>query len=115
MKVILTIFSGLMALFTGGCGLLLGGSLGLVSLILLGIAALNLLMILAMYGYTGPMRPAFITLIVADLVVAGGLLLLGFVGSISDPSVLPLAMLLAGAFLVKAGLSYGVMRQLHGQ
>ena len=70
------------------------------------IVIANLLMIAAMWGMPGQMRALFIAMAVLDVAVA---LLLGGVvlaESGSDPGLLLWGLLIAAAFLVKAGLSY---------
>ena len=115
MKVFLTILCGLMVLLAGGCTLAIGSGGGIVSLVLAGIVALNVLMIAAMYGYSGPMRPAFITLAVADVLVAIGVMALALSLSVNDAATIQLAALIAAGFLLKAGLTWAMQRRMRAQ
>ena len=111
MKVLLSILCGTIILFVGGCVVTLGGDGGLLAAVSWGIVVLNALMIAAMWGISGPLRPVFIGMAVIDVAVAmllGGLTLT-YAGS--DPDMLRWGLLTALAFLVKAGLSVAVSRR----
>ena len=113
MKILLTILCGLMILLSGGCVVAIGGSgLNMIVLLNLLIIVPNILMILAMYGLSTPMRPVFILLAIADLVIAllvGGLTIMYSAG---DGQVFGFGLLISGAFLLKAFLTWSASRQL---
>ena len=112
MKVLLSILCGTIILFVGGCVVTLAGDGWWLAVISWGVVALNVLMIAAIWGISGPMRPLFIGMAILDVAVAlmlGGLTLT-YAGS--DPDMLRWGLLTAAAFLVKAGLSVAVSRQV---
>lgn len=111
MKVLLTIFCGLAILLAGGCVLLTGRELGPIGLLNFAIIVPNALMIAAMYGLSGPMRPVFITFALIDI----GLALLVMVVALSEPSdqtVMTFAVLIAALFVAKAVLTFKVSGRL---
>jgi hypothetical protein len=115
MKVLLSILCGTIIVFVGGCVVTLAGDGGWLSIIAWTVVVLNVLMITAMWGVSGPMRPVFIGMAVIDLAVAlvlGGVTLT-YAGG--DPDMLRWGLLTALAFLVKAGLSVAVSRQVKDQ
>jgi hypothetical protein len=74
-KILLSIFCVLIILFGGGCGLMLssmGG--GTPSLILIGAAVLNLIIVITLWSASGPWRSVFWALGAIDLLLAVGLL-----------------------------------------
>lgn len=103
MKVLLTVFCVLIILFAGGCGIIVSslGS-GTPSLILLGAAALNLIIVITLWSATGPWRPAFWALGVIDLLLAVGLLV-AFGKDARDLA--PFLFLLCAAFGLKGALT----------
>jgi hypothetical protein len=115
MKVLLFILAALMILLAGGCAIVAGREIGIASLILWGVVVLNALLIAAMLGYSGPMRPVFIILMVLDVGVV--LLVLGLAISqgTTDQAVWMGALLISAAFAAKAGLTYGVYRRMKAQ
>ena len=111
MKILLSILCGIIVLFVGGCVMSLGGGGGPIIWASWAIVIANLLLIAAMWGMPGPMRALFIAMAVLDVAVA---LLLGGVvlaESGSDPGLLFWGLLIAVAFLVKAGFSYKMSRR----
>ena len=80
MKIILAIFCGLMVLFAGGCALILVSGSGYngmfqslpMAVIPGGIAALNVLVLLALFGARKPQGWAFYVLAVVDVLVDPG-------------------------------------------
>jgi hypothetical protein len=73
MKIVLTIFCVLLAVFGGGCAIMLGGQVGPLVLLPLGILVFNGLILAALWGWKKPWRPAFYILGVIDLLIALGL------------------------------------------
>lgn len=111
MKVVLTILCSLMILLAGGCVIMTAGSgMGVIGLINLLIIVPNALMIAAIYGFSGPMRPVFIAFAIVDVAVA--LLVGGLTLSVagSDEQILFIGLLITFAFLLKAGLSWRFRR-----
>ena len=120
MKIILAIFCGLMVLFAGGCALILiadgsyssgSGSVAL-SVVPGGVAALNVLMLLGMFGKKEPQRWAFYTLAGVDVLAAALLLVLSLslAGQMGDIFVLTIPLI--GVLLLKAWLTMRVVRQM---
>lgn len=103
MKVLLTIFCALIILFAGGCGLIaLAGGIGTPSIILFGAAALNIIVIITLWGAAGPWRSAFWALGAIDLLLAVGLLV-AFGSQARDLA--PFLFTLCAAFALKGGLT----------
>jgi hypothetical protein len=119
-KIILAIFCGLMVLFAGGCALILiadgsysSGS-GSVALAVVpgSVAALNVLMLLGMFGRKEPQRWAFYVLAGVDVLAA---LALGALWASLAPQMADIAVIavpLVGLFLLKAILTLRVVRSL---
>jgi hypothetical protein len=88
MKIILGIICGLVVLFAGGCAIMLvvaqATDSGAAALALIpgGIAALNVLVLMALFGKSQPQRWAFYVLAALDVVAAGIMAI--FWSSISD-------------------------------
>ena len=115
MKIVLSILCGTIILFVGGCVFTLGGDGGLLAAVSWGIVVLNALMIAAMWGVSGPLRPVFIGMAVVEVAAAlllGGLTLT-YAGG--DQDMLRWGLLTALAFLVKSALSVAVSRQVKDQ
>lgn len=120
MRIILVILCGLTALFAGGCALILflgSGYNGMfqsspAALMVGGIAALNILVILAFYGKRPAMRWPFYVL--AGLDVLAVLVVIGFWASfgLRDGAVNMLASVVAGFFALKGGLTVAAVRKL---
>ncbi len=112
MKIVLTILCGLMILLSGGCVISVGGGMDAIGLINLAVIVPNALLIAAMYGYSGPMRPVFIGLAITDIVIA--LVLGGLTVSLAGPDlqVLWLGLLITFAFLLKGGLTWSMSNKL---
>jgi hypothetical protein len=106
MKILLAVLCAIMVLFSGGCVVMLGGNVGPLSLIPLGVAILNGLVLAVIFGWAKAAPAAFYTLVVLDaIVVLGvGVSLVGF-GS-GDVSILPLGILLMGGFALKGVLTW---------
>ncbi len=109
MKVLLTIFCALFILFTGGCALTLlsvGGGVELISIGLAIVAALNVVLLVGLWGKGGNWLPAFYMLGVADIVLGlfGGVFLLLQLGN-DDYQLVSLAVLAAALFVLKGGLT----------
>jgi hypothetical protein len=120
MKIILAIFCALMVLFAGGCALILiadgsysSGS-GSVALAALpgGIAALNVLLLLGMFGKKEPQRWAFYVMAGVDLlaVLALGALWASVASQMAD--VVVIAVPLIALLLLKAWLTIKVVNEL---
>ena len=120
MKIILAIFCGLMVLFAGGCALILiadgsysSGS-GSVALAVVpgGVAALNVLMLLGMFGKKEPQRWAFYVLAGVDVLAALALAALWASLAPQMADIAIIALPLIGLFLLKAVLTLRVVRGL---
>jgi hypothetical protein len=121
MKIILAIFCGLMVLFAGGCALILiadgsyyssdSGSVAL-SVVPGSVAALNVVMLLGMFGKKEPQRWAFYLLAAVDVLAAAALLLLSLsiAGEMGDIFVLSIPLI--GLLLLKAWLTIRVVRNI---
>lgn len=72
MKIVLTILCGLMALFGGGCALMIANGAGTITLLPLAILIFNALILFALWGWKTPWRPAFYILGIIDLLIAAG-------------------------------------------
>ena len=119
MRVFLLIFCGVIALFSGGCALMLSsfsgmGMVGMPIFILAGACVLNVLVIAALLGWKKPWKPAFYFLAVADICIAVGVMLLALVAAASDASLIPFAALFAAAFAAKGVLTYRFATTLSG-
>ncbi|MFN4143727.1 hypothetical protein [Aestuariivirga sp.] len=120
MKIVLAIFCGLMVLFAGGCALLLmgdgafSGSGGSVPFALIpgGIAALNVLVLVGLFGKSPPQRWAFYLLAGVD--VAAALILALIWASLASQmaDVIVIALPLIGALVLKAVLTFVMARRL---
>ena len=111
MKILLSILCGTVILFVGGCVVSFGGDAGPIAWLSWGVVIVNLLLIAATWGLTGPLRPLFIIMGVVDLGVA---LVLGVVtisDSHLDPGLMAWGLAIAAAFLVKALLSFAAARR----
>ena len=109
MKVLLTVFCALFILFTGGCALTLlsvGGGAELISLALVAIAALNIALLVGLWGKGGKWLPAFYILGVADILLGlgGGIFLFTQFGQ-NDYQLGSLAVAAAALFVLKGGLT----------
>lgn len=112
MKIILSILCGTVILFIGGCAVTLGGEGGPIVWASWAIVLANLSMIVAIWGMPSRIRPLFIGMAVLDVVVA---LLLGgatLFNSGTDRELLFWGLLVAFAFLAKAGLSYMISKRI---
>jgi hypothetical protein len=115
MKILLFIFAALMILLAGGCAVVAGRDLGLISLVLWGIVVLNVLLIVAMAGKSGPMAPVFIILMVLDAGVVVGVPVLALSQGTTDPAIWWPVLLICAAFAAKGGLTYGVYRRMKAE
>jgi hypothetical protein len=122
MKIILAIFCGLMVLFAGGCAVILiadgsysSGS-GSVALAVVpgSVAALNVLMLLGMFGKKEPQRWAFYLLAGADVLAALALAALWASLAPQMADIAVIALPLIGLFLLKAVLTVRMVRRLEG-
>ncbi len=115
MKVVLTILCGLMILLSGGCVIAGGGGMDAIGLINLVVIVPNALLIAAMYGFSGSMRPVFIGLAIADIALA--LLLGGLTVALAgtDVEMLWLGLLITFAFLLKGGLTWSMSNKLRAR
>jgi len=119
-RVILVILCGLTALFAGGCALILflgSGYSGMFQsspavVMVGGIAALNILVIMAFYGKRQAMRWPFYVL--AGLDALAVLVVIFFWASfgLKDGEVNTLATVVAGFFALKGGLTVAAVRKL---
>lgn len=118
MKIILGIMCGLVVLFAGGCAVILlvsqmtDSGAAILALIPGAIAALNVLVLLALFGRQRPQRWAFYLL--AGLDVLGAIVMAIFWSSISFQvnDIWTLAVPVIGVLLVKAVLTVLVARKL---
>ena len=118
MKIILGIMCGLVVLFAGGCAVVLlisqmtDSGAAVLALIPGAIAALNVLVLLALFGKNRPQRWAFYLL--AGLDVLAAILMAVFWSSISFQvnDIWTLAVPVIGVLLVKAVLTVLVARKL---
>lgn len=119
MKIILAIFCALMVLFAGGCALILiaKGSYGpgsfsvAVSVVPGSIAALNVLMLMGMFGSKAPQRWAFYVLTGVDVLAAIAMLALAFSVSGQMGDIL-LAAPVTALLLLKAWLTVRMVGKL---
>ena len=112
MRILLSILCGTVILFVGGCVMSFGSDAGPIAWLSWAIVAVNLVMIAAMWGLAGPMRPLFIAMAVLDLglaLIIGGLALSE---SGSDRDLLFWGLVAALAFAVKAALSFAVAKRV---
>lgn len=119
MKIILGIICGLVVLFAGGCAILLafssvsdGSGMIVFALIPGGIAFLNVLVLMALFGKSQPQSWAFYVL--AGLDVLAAVIMAIFWSSISFQvsDIWTLAVPVIGVLLVKAVLTVLVARKL---
>jgi hypothetical protein len=112
MKIILAILCLLMVLFGGGCALMTGGFGGQLNAVPVAVAIFNGFVLAALFGWANPWKPAFYVLAVADILIAIAVMVaaIGFSGA--DPTLMPWAMLLAGAFALKGALTWFYVRSL---
>lgn len=111
MKILLTIFCGIMALFGGGCALVLLPGLSSSSdlfsgsgIIAMPLAVLffNMAALAAVWGWKKPWLPAFYILAVVDLLVALALLPIALSLSSVDKTLVPLGIGISLFFVIKA-------------
>lgn len=118
MKIILGIICGLVVLFAGGCAVMLvvaqATDSGAAALALIpgGIAALNVLVLMALFGKSQPQRWAFHVL--AGLDVLAVIIMAIFWSSIASQvnDIWTLAVPVIGVLVLKAGLTVLVARKL---
>ena len=109
MKVLLTVFCALFTLFAGGCALTWvsfvggGGIGGLLVLLLLAVAALNVLLLVGLWGTKEPWLPAFYILGAADILIAIGGGITALVTLAGDTSGIGPVIFLGVVFLVLKG------------
>lgn len=111
MKVFLSIFCALMALFGGGCALMLGTHMGPLVLLPLAVLLLNGLVLAALWGWRKPFKPAFYVLATADLLIAGGLALATLFTALNDATVLGWGLATIAAFAAKGIATIMVARK----
>ena len=112
MKIILTIFCVLAALFGGGCAMMLIGSAGPISILPLAILVFNGLILYGLWSANSAWRPAFYILGAVDLLIAVvGLFLMGSGGiRLSGPD--GILLLLPLAFAAKGILTLVYARRV---
>ena len=120
MKIILAILCALVVLFAGGCALILtadgsyssGSGIVALSVVPGSIAALNVVVLLGMFGRNEPQRWAFYLLAGVDVLAALALLLLSMsvAGQMGD--IFVIAIPLIALLLIKAWLTISVVRKL---
>ena len=118
MKIILGIICGLVVLFAGGCAVMLvvaqATDSGAAALALIpgGIAALNVLVLMALFGKSQPQRWAFYVL--AGLDVLAVIIMAIFWSSIASQvnDIWTLAVPVIGVLVLKAGLTVLVAQKL---
>ncbi len=107
MKIVLTIFCGLMALFGGGCVLvLLSASAGVVLLLPLAVFVLNGLILAALWGWKTPWRPAFYILGAIDILIAIGIGITVFASALGQDPIAFFFWLAVAAFAMKGILTF---------
>ena len=119
MKILLAILCAVMLLFGGGCAVTFlsffgndSGGAGLLVLIPLTVFVLNLLILIALFGWSNPWRPAFYILAVIDIIVAV-LALIDVAGLLMGaPGMAPWALLTAAGFGLKGWLTWAYVRGL---
>lgn len=118
MKIILAILCALVVLFAGGCAvMLLFNSFGtsgaaLLAIIPGGIAALNVLVLMALYGKGRPQRPAFYLLAGLDVLAAIAMAIFWSSISFQVKDIWTIAAPVIAALVVKAVLTVLVARKL---
>lgn len=119
MKILLAILCAVMLLFGGGCAVTFlsffgndSGGAGLLVLIPLTVFVLNLLILIALFGWSNPWRPAFYVLAVVDVIVAAVALLDVAALLTGAPEALPWALLTAAGFGLKGWLTWQYVRGL---
>lgn len=105
MKIILTIFIIIVALFGGGCVIMVGGHFGLFVLLPFGIFALNCWLLYGVWGAHNPWRPTFFVVGFIDLLLAVGFAFLVTTIGLAQPSNLLLLVPLPIVFASKGVLS----------
>jgi hypothetical protein len=119
-KIILGIFCGLMVLFAGGCAVLLltgAGYNGMFqslpgTIFFGGIAALNVLVLLALFGSSSKQRWPFYVLAVLDIILVLGLLAMWAGYGFQDQETNVLGALICGGFALKAALTLLTVRRI---
>lgn len=114
MKIILGIFCGLMLLFAGGCALVLvlGGSSSHMTLpmpavlITAGVAVLNLLVLITLFGSASKHVWAFYVLGIADIVVVAILVVIWLSVGFKDSGVNTIGTILVAGLALKALLTF---------
>ncbi len=120
MKIILGIFCVLMALFAGGCALILFSGSGYngmfqslpMATIPGGIAALNVLVLVALFGRAKPQAWAFHALVVIDVAAIAILALVWASLGFQDSGVNVFGAVLIGLIGIKAVLTYLAAKKL---
>jgi hypothetical protein len=119
MKILLAILCAIMVLFGGGCALTLLAFLGndssgggLLVLIPLAVLVFNMLVLVAIFGWSNPWLPAFYILAVVDIIVAASTIIAYAAFSANDPTMLPWSLLMAGGFGLKGWLTWQYVRGL---
>lgn len=118
MKIILGIMCGLVVLFAGGCAVILviaqATDSGAAALALIpgGVAALNVLVLLALFGKQRPQRWAFYVLAALDVVAAIAMAIFWSSISFQVSDIWTLAVPVIGVLLLKAVLTVLVARKL---
>lgn len=104
MRLLLTVFAVLLILFGGGCAFIFGNDGGMGTIILLGIAVFNLLLVVALWSNGS--RKMLIGLAVVDGLLAAGLLALAAITSTSTVGGAQFVLLLAALVAGKGALTY---------
>ena len=112
MKIILALLCILMLLFGGGCALMTAGFGGNLGVVPIAIAVFNSLVLVAIFGWADPWKPAFYILAVVDALIAIGVIVAAFSIGGSDPTLWNWATLIAGAFALKGALTWFYVRSL---
>jgi hypothetical protein len=120
MKIILGVFCALMVLFAGGCALLLVSGAGYNGMfqslpfaaIPGAIAALNVLVLVALFGRARPNAWAFHTLAILDLVAVAVLALMWSGVGLKDSEINVIGIILIGGLAVKALLTFIAARRV---
>ncbi len=120
MKILLAILCGLMALFAGGCALMFltgAGYNGMFqsipgAIIPGGIAALNVLVLIALFGTSNRRRWPFYVLAALDVIVVLGLFAMWAGYGFQHRETNMLGILVCGAFTLKAALTLLTVRRM---
>lgn len=105
MKVVLTIFCVLMALFGGGCAIVIGAEVGAWVVLPVLTFVFNAFILVVLWGWKKPWKPAFHILAVADFVLALSLAVPLFLSPVDEVGFWVVIMAFSVAFIAKGLLT----------